>query len=32
MADEDLKKDEKKQGKPKVVTNDGKGTPQTEIR
>jgi len=33
MADEGLlKKDEKEQGKPKVVANDGKWTPQTEIR
>ena len=33
MADEDLlKQHEKEQGKPKVVVNDGKWTPQTEIR
>ena len=33
MADEDLlKQDEKEQGKPKVVANDGKWTPRTEIR
>ena len=35
MADEELlKKDEKEQGKPKVVAiaNDGKWTPRTEIR
>ena len=37
MADEDLrKKDEKEQGKPKVVANDGKSvgkwTPRTEMR
>ena len=33
MADEELlKQDEKEQGKPKVVANDGKWTPQTEIR
>ena len=33
MADEDLlKQDEKEQGKRKVVANDGKWTPQTEIR
>ena len=33
MADEDLlKKDEKEQGKPKVVANDGKWTPRTEIK
>jgi len=33
LADEDLlKKDEKEQGKPKVVGNDGKWTPRTEIR
>ena len=32
MADEDLlKQDEKEQGKPKVVPNDGKWMPQTEI-
>ena len=33
MANEDLlKQDEKEQGKPKVVANDGAWTPQTEIR
>ena len=34
MADEDLLKqdDEKEQGKSKVVANDGKWTPRTEIR
>ena len=33
MADEDLlKQDEKEQGKPKVVANDGNWMPQTEIR
>ena len=33
MADEDLlKQDEKKQEKRKVVVNDGKWTPRTEIR
>ena len=33
MADDDLlKKDEKEQGKPKVVANDGKWMPRTEIR
>jgi len=33
MADQDLqKKDDKEQGKPKVVANDGKWTPRTEIR
>ena len=33
IADEDfLKQDEKEQGKPKVVANDGKWTPRTEIR
>ena len=33
MADEELlKQDEKEQGKPKVVANDGKWTPRTEIR
>ena len=34
MADEELLKqdDEKEQGKPKVVANDGKCTPRTEIR
>jgi len=33
MAEEDLrKKDEKEQGKPKVVVNDGKWTPRTEMR
>ena len=33
MADEDLlKQDEKEQGKRKVVANDGKWTPRTEIR
>jgi len=33
MANEDLrKKDEKEQGKPKVVANDGKWMPRTEIR
>ena len=33
MADEDLlEQDEKEQGKPKVVANDGKWTPRTEIR
>ena len=32
MADEDLfKQDEKEQGKWKVVANDGKWTPRTEI-
>ena len=32
MADEELlKQDEKKQGKQKVVANDGKWTPRTEI-
>ena len=32
MADEDLlKQDEKEQGKRKVVANDGKWTPRTEI-
>ena len=31
MADEELlKQDEKEQGKPKVVANDGKWTPQTD--
>ena len=33
MADvELLKQDQKEQGKPKVVANDGKWMPQTEIR
>ena len=33
MADEELlKQDEKEQGKPKVVVNDGKWTPRSEIR
>ena len=33
MASEELsKQDEKEQGKPKVVENDGKWTPRTEIR
>ena len=33
MADEELlKQDEKEQGKPKVVANDGRWTPWTEIR
>ena len=32
MADEDLlKQDDKEQGKPKVVANDGKWAPRTEI-
>ena len=33
MADKELlKQDDKEQGKPKVVANDGKWTPRTEIR
>ena len=33
MADQELlKQDEKEQGKPNVVANDGKWRPQTEIR
>ena len=33
MADEDLlNQNEKEQGKSKVVANDGKWTPRTEIR
>ena len=33
MADEELlRQDEKEQGNPKVVANDGKWMPQTEIR
>ena len=33
MADEDLlKQDDKEQGKLKVVANDGKWTPRTEIK